>query len=69
MIITEQKHSEKILREKEVLLREQQELVEQTYDAIYSWDINDGIIYWNRNAENFTVIQPKKFRGERLIRF
>ena len=33
------------------LAREQSELLEQTYDAIFSWRPSDGIVSWNKNAE------------------
>jgi PAS domain S-box-containing protein len=49
--ITERKSIEKDLRENEVLLLEQRELLEQTHDAIYSWKLEDGVVYWNKNAE------------------
>ncbi|HSK70536.1 MAG TPA: PAS domain S-box protein [Pyrinomonadaceae bacterium] len=42
--ITEHKRAEE-------RIREQAELLEQTYDAIFRWELDDGIIYWNKNAE------------------
>ncbi len=35
----------------EALIIKQEEMIEQTYDAIYSWRLDDGIIYWNQSAE------------------
>ena len=32
-------------------IREQSEMLEQTWDAIFAWEIDGGIVYWNRNAE------------------
>ncbi|NNE99495.1 MAG: PAS domain S-box protein [Pyrinomonadaceae bacterium] len=58
--ITEQKLVEENLRNNEVLLRGQQELLEQTHEAIYSWRLDDGIIYWNKHAEElygYTAIE------------
>lgn len=43
--ITESKHMEE-------LFRAQSEMLEQTYDAIFTWRPNQGISYWNKNAEN-----------------
>jgi PAS domain S-box-containing protein len=34
----------------EQLLR-QAEMLEQTYDPVFAWDITDGLVYWNRSAE------------------
>jgi PAS domain S-box-containing protein len=35
----------------EWLIQEKNQLLEQTYDAIFIWELDDGIIYWNQNAE------------------
>ncbi len=35
----------------EIQLLEQNRLLEQTHDAIFIWGLDDGIIYWNTNAE------------------
>jgi PAS domain S-box-containing protein len=32
-------------------IREKSELLEQSYDAIFTWEIEGGITYWNQNAE------------------
>lgn len=42
--ITERKSAEARMLEKNRLL-------EQTHDAIFIWRLDDGIIYWNKNAE------------------
>lgn len=42
--LTEQK-----LAEREI--RRQANLLDQAYDAIFAWDLHDGITYWNRGAE------------------
>ena len=62
--ITGRKKIENVLRKNETLLREQQELVEQTYDAIYSWDIDDGVIYWNKNAEKLYGYALEEIKGK-----
>lgn len=49
--ITQKKLYEESLRNNEILLREQKDLLEQTHEAIYSWKLSDGIIYWNKSAE------------------
>ncbi len=36
----------------EAKLLEQNKLLEQTHDAIFTWALDDGIINWNKNAEN-----------------
>ncbi len=33
------------------IVRETTQLLEQTYDAIFHWNRNDGITFWNANAE------------------
>lgn len=35
----------------EAKLLEQNRLLEQTHDAIFTWALDDGIVYWNKNAE------------------
>lgn len=61
--ITEQKLVEENLRNKEVLMREQQELLEQTHEAICCWRLDDGIIYWNKHAKElygYTAVEVLK---------
>jgi two-component system cell cycle sensor histidine kinase/response regulator CckA len=41
--------TERIRRED--LIREQSEMLEQTYDAIFAWELDGGITFWNRSAE------------------
>lgn len=38
-------------REAEQTIFEKNKLLEQTYDAIFTWNIADGILSWNQNAE------------------
>ncbi len=42
--ITERKRAEE-------LVRRQAELLDQSHDAIFTWEIGGGITYWNRGAE------------------
>ena len=32
-------------------IRRQAEMLEQTYDAVFAWDLDEGITYWNQSAE------------------
>ncbi|MEZ5344623.1 MAG: PAS domain S-box protein [Pyrinomonadaceae bacterium] len=64
--ITRQKVHENELQRSEYLLREQKELLEQTHDAIYSWRLNDGIIYWNKSAENLYGYGQKEVFGKEV---
>ncbi len=66
--ITPQKTIEKELREKEILLREQKELLEQTHDAIYSWRLDDGILQWNQNAKKMYGYDLKEMQGREVYR-
>ena len=42
--ITERKRSEE-------QIRKQAEMLNHTYDAVFAWDFDGGITYWNRSAE------------------
>ncbi len=64
--ITERKLQEETLRQNEILLREQKELLEQTYEAIYSWRLDDGIIYWNQSAEKLYGYSHKEVLGKEV---
>ena len=58
--ITTQKLHEETLRNNGIVLREQKELIEQTHEAIYSWRLDDGIIYWNPSAEKLYGYELKE---------
>jgi len=45
-------------------IREQAEMLEQTWDAIFAWDLEDGIVYWNRNAEELYGYTKKEAWGQ-----
>ena len=57
--ITEQKMTEEILRD-------HRELLEQTYDAIYIWNLDDGIVYWNKNAEDLYGYSYEEMAGREV---
>lgn len=44
-------------------IREQAEMLEQTYDAIFSWEFGGGVTYWNRNAERLYGYSEKEALG------
>ncbi len=50
----------------ESLLLEQRELLEQTYNAIYIWNLDDGIIYWNNNAESLYGYTSEEMAGNEV---
>lgn len=55
--ITERKnYEEKIHR--------QSELLEQIHDAIFIWELNGNIIYWNKNAERLYGFTSKEATGQ-----
>jgi PAS domain-containing protein len=37
-------------KQSEELLRRQADLLDQSHDAIFTWKIDGGIVYWNRGA-------------------
>ncbi len=43
--------------------REQTEMLEQTYDAIFVWELDGGIVYWNRSAERIYGYAPREALG------
>src|ERR1035437_340070 len=44
-------------------IREQAEMLEQTYDAMFSWKLDDGITYWNRNSVQLYGYSEKEAMG------
>jgi PAS domain S-box-containing protein len=49
--ITERKRAERALAAQSAALREQSEVIEQAYDAIFLRDSSNAITFWNRGAE------------------
>jgi two-component system, chemotaxis family, CheB/CheR fusion protein len=49
--ITERRRVDQALRESEARLRQETRLVELTHSPIFSWDLDGGIVQWNRGSE------------------
>ena len=49
--ITERRRTEKALRDNEARLRQEMRLVELSRSPIFVWDLDDGIVQWNRGSE------------------
>ena len=50
----------------EARLLEQNRLLEQTHDAIFIWRLDDGIIHWNKNAEELYGYSGKEVFGREV---
>lgn len=57
--ITERKRSE------EQILK-QAEMLNHTYDAVFAWDFDDGISYWNRSAERLYGYSESEAVGQTI---
>ncbi|MCY7347772.1 MAG: PAS domain S-box protein, partial [Pyrinomonadaceae bacterium] len=64
--ITTRKQAEEALADSESRLREQKDLLEQTHDAIFTWELKDGVIYWNKNAERLYGYTPAEVLGKEM---
>jgi two-component system, cell cycle sensor histidine kinase and response regulator CckA len=49
----------------EARLLEQNRLLEQTHDAIFIWALDDGIIHWNKNAEDLYGFTSEEVIGRK----
>ena len=49
--ITERRRTEKALRDNEARLRQEMRLVELSRSPIFVWDLDDGVVQWNRGSE------------------
>jgi len=49
--ITDRRTAEDALRASEERLRQQKRLIDQSRDPIFMWDVDDGIVDWNRGSE------------------
>src|SRR5207302_9957634 len=49
--ITEARQVEQQLRESEQLVWQEKRLVELSHDPIFIWDLDDGVVAWNRGSE------------------
>ena len=65
-VITERKRAEESLAASESLLLEQKDLLEQTHDAIFSWKLDDGVINWNKNAEQLYGYSQAEVLGKEI---
>lgn len=45
-------------------IREQAEMLEQTYDAIFAWELDGGITFWNLSAERLYGYSEKEALGQ-----
>ncbi|HQU85030.1 MAG TPA: ATP-binding protein [Pyrinomonadaceae bacterium] len=45
------------------------QLLEQTYDAIFVWNIDDGIVSWNKNAETLYGYKAEEVYGRESQEF
>lgn len=69
--ITERRQTEEALRESEKQLRQQKRLVELSHDPIFVWELDAGIIEWNRGCEElygYTRDEALGKRKEQLLR-
>ena len=64
-VITERKLAEEALAESESRLLEQKDLLEQTHDAIFTWRLDDGILYWNKSAEQLYGYTQREVLGKK----
>ena len=60
------KRAEEALAESESRLLEQKDLLEQTHDAIFTWQLEDGVIYWNKNAERLYGYTQAEVLGRKI---
>jgi two-component system, chemotaxis family, CheB/CheR fusion protein len=68
--VTEHRQVAEALRQSERQLRQQQNLVELSRDAIFIWDFDDGVLEWNRGCEElygFTRDEALGKSKERLL--
>ncbi len=69
--ITERRQTEEALRESEKQLRQQKRLVELSHDPIFIWELDAGIIEWNRGCEELYGYTREEALGkgkEQLLR-
>jgi PAS domain S-box-containing protein len=45
-------------------IRRQAEMLGQTYDAVFAWTFEEGIVYWNRSAERLYGYSQKEVLGK-----
>lgn len=68
--ITERRRAEEALRESEERLRQEMRLVELSRSPIFVWDVDNGIVQWNRGSEELYGYKRSEVLGqnkERLL--
>ncbi|MEZ5307415.1 MAG: PAS domain S-box protein [Pyrinomonadaceae bacterium] len=61
------RHDISFQKQTEEKLREQRDLLEQTYNAISVWSLEDGVAYWNRSAERLYGYGHKEMLGKKIF--
>jgi two-component system, chemotaxis family, CheB/CheR fusion protein len=63
--VTERLKVEEALRESERLLQQEKRLVELSRDPIFIWDLDDGIVEWNRGSQELYGYSREEALGKR----
>jgi two-component system CheB/CheR fusion protein len=63
--ITERRRIEEALRESEDQLRQETRLVELAHSPIFVWDLDDGVVQWNRGSEQLYGFTKEMALGRR----
>jgi two-component system CheB/CheR fusion protein len=63
--ITERLQVEQALRNSEQALRQDKRLVELSHDPIFMWDIDDGVLEWNRGSEELYGYSREEALGKK----
>jgi two-component system CheB/CheR fusion protein len=63
--VTDRLHVEHALRDSEQALRQDKRLVELSHDPIFMWDIDGGILDWNRGSEELYGYSRSEALGRR----
>jgi len=69
--VTERRQAEQALRESKERLQQRQRLIELSHDPIFVWDLDGGIVEWNRGCEELYGYTREEARGQskaRLLR-
>ena len=63
--ITERRATEESLRQSQSQLQQQKRLVELSHDAIFVWELDAGIVDWNRGSEELYGYSREEALGKR----
>jgi two-component system CheB/CheR fusion protein len=63
--ISERRQAEEALRQSEQQLRHEKRLVELSHEPIFMWDLDDGILEWNRGCEELYGYKREEALGRR----